>query len=321
MNDLDRKRTENLSDEGFACIGDGDFDRALEISIELEYQRFSAAFDIGAQAYTGLGEYEKAIETLKRGVKLAPNVWLNWQLLGNCLSDFDELDEARDAYECALKCENVWHDSVYLNQAILSNRSDNYSRALEQVKKVQDDELYFHKKEVEISALNGLSLFDDAIDVADKVFSLEDYAEDEEVVGRIAALVGRVYLKQGKTKNEVRDYAVKSLSYDSNSRMLLALIRDIDNKYSSTANYYRACIHCVVSVTSPDYHDIKGYYCNYDVVAESTEELLEFVKVFEDGVVEGGNYIIDEYEILEKNSEDPCGVYSRSGRSSYASIE
>ena len=56
MNDINRKQTENLTEEGFECLRIGDFERALKISDELKEKRFSSAFDIGAQAYEGLEE-------------------------------------------------------------------------------------------------------------------------------------------------------------------------------------------------------------------------------------------------------------------------
>jgi len=318
MNDIHKKQTEKLADEGLECIRNADYERALEISSELEERRYSAAFDIGAQAHAGLGDYENAVTLLRRGLELAPQVWLNWQLLGNYLSDLNKYDDAKNAYNRALECESAWKDSVYLNQAILANRMNEPSNVLNILETIIDEDLQLDKIEVQISALIELDRLDDAVNLANKVLSTEQYAEkDEDVVGRIAAHLGQIYLKQGKSKLEVRVFALHSLSYAPNNRMILALIRDIDNRYSSDAHYYQALIHCIVSIKSPDYEDIKGYYCEYDVIASSIDELLSYVKQFEEGVVQDGNYSVDKYEVLEENTKDPCGVYSIRGRAFY----
>ncbi|MCP4520368.1 MAG: hypothetical protein GY827_01510 [Cytophagales bacterium] len=318
MDELKQKRVEKLAEEGFAKLREGEFEEALAISDELQVARYSAAFDIGAQAYVGLCKLDEAVDLLQKGLMHAPQAWPNWQLLGNILSDLNKFEQANNAYESALKCNDVWDESIYLNQAILSNRTNKYAEAINILKKIESDELHLHKIETNISAFIGLNMLDDAAALANQTLSIEEYPEeDEEVIGRIAAQLGKVYLTQGKSNKEVKEFALHSLSYSSCNGMLLALIRDIDNKYSDNANYYRVLIHCIVPATSPDYEDVKGYYCNYDVIAETTDELLKFICEFENDVVQDGTFIIDEIEILEENSKDPHGVYYRSGRAFY----
>ena len=317
MDELKHKRVRSLADKGFELLNQGEFEEALAISYELKEAKFSAAFDIGAQAQAGLGNIVEAIAILKEGLELAPQAWPNWQLLGNYFSDMGDFENAKDAFSRALQCKGVWKDSILLNQSILSNRISNFSEALNISSNINDDDLYLHRLEVEISAYTGLEKYEEALILANKVLSKKEHFENNELIGRIVAKVGEIHLKQGKPKQEVKSYLFEFLSFIPNNRSLFSLIRNIDNKYSDTAHYYRALIHCKVPKTSPDYKDIKGYFCRYDVIAESTNQLLEFINQFEAGVVDGGNYNIDEYEILDYNSKDPCGVYSRTGRVIY----
>ncbi len=101
----------------------------LNIGAQLERERYSGAFDLAAQAYAGLGKLDEAIAVLQRGVDLAPEAWLNWQLFGNSLSDAGRYDEAA-AYRSALACERVLAGSIHLNQAILAERRGDFSEAL-----------------------------------------------------------------------------------------------------------------------------------------------------------------------------------------------
>ncbi len=318
MDEIKLKKTQKRADEGFALLMDGEYEQALEISNELQREKYTAAFDIGAQAYVGLGNIDKAIALLKEGLELAPDSWLNWQLLGNYLSDGKEPEQAKNAYERALKCSDVWTESIFLNQAILFNRLDDFSTALALSSKIKNKQLYLHKTEVKITALSGLNSIDEAIALADKILSSEVYPEDsEEIVGRIAAKLGGLHLKQGKPKDQVRAFAFHSLTYNPNNEMLLGLIRDIDNHYSDIASYYQVLIHCTVPASSPSYNEIQGYYCHYDVIAESTDAVIAYVKKFDENMIIDGKYIIEEYEILEEKSDDPCGVYYVSAKSFY----
>ncbi len=322
MDEIKLKKIQKRADEGFSLLLEGEYEQALKIAKELQQEKYTAAFDIGAQAYVGLGNITQAIALLKEGLEFAPDSWLNWQLLGNYLSDNNDLVPAQDAYQRALECTDVWAESVFLNQAILFNRLNEFSSALALTSKIKDNQLNLHKIEVKVTALSGLNSIDEAIALADKVLSNEDYPEEsEEIVGRIAAKLGEMHLKQGKPKAQIRAFALHSLTYNPNNEMLLGLIRDIDNHYSDIASYYQVFIHCSVPASSPSYAEIKGFYCNYDVIAESTNDVIRYIKSFEENMIVDGEYTIDEYEILEEKAEDPCGVYFVSGKSFYDNDE
>ena len=116
-------------DEGLDLLDAGDAKGALKIAKELERKRFTGAFDLGAQAYAALGWKEAAVSYLRKGLKEHHDSWLNWQLLGNYLSDLERYDEADDAYESALACDDPWKACVRMNQAIMWNRRGEIGRA------------------------------------------------------------------------------------------------------------------------------------------------------------------------------------------------
>src|SRR5262245_15132035 len=148
-----RKQIEKLWQKGKTLLAEGSYREALGVARELEEKRYSGAFDLAAQAHAALGELPQAIEVLERGVAAAPDVWLNWQLLGNLRSDAGKFDEAAEAYERALGCEAVWASAVRLNQAILAERRDRFSEALDFIDRVQDAELEIPKADVKARLL------------------------------------------------------------------------------------------------------------------------------------------------------------------------
>lgn len=317
LGNFKRKRTEKLTAEGFECLNNEEYEKALKIAGKLEELRFSSSFEIAAHAYSGLGDLEKAVSVLERGVKLAPDVWGNWQLLGNYLSDLERFESAASAYRNALKCPNAHISSIQLNQAILANRQNNFDQALQILEKIDDKDLLLYISEARISALKGLNKIGEAISLANQVLNeLYDKDKHSEMQDRIAAALGSLRLMSGEVKEVVRKWAIDSTKNHPRSRMLLALIRDIDAKYSETANYYRLLIHGIIPITSPRYREAKGFYTTYDVVADNVNEGLQFIREFEHDDVKG-NLFVDEEEILEQRPNDPKGVYRRNAYSFY----
>ncbi|NJD56089.1 MAG: hypothetical protein FIA94_06750 [Nitrospirae bacterium] len=317
LGNIKRKRTEKLTAEGFECLNNEEYEKALKIADQLEELRFSSSFEIAAQAYSGLGDLEKAVSALERGVKLAPDVWGNWQLLGNYLSDLGRFESAAAAYRSALKCPNAHAGSIQLNQAILANRQNNFDEALQILGKIDDKDLLLHISEARISSLKGLNKIEEAISLANRVLSeLSDKDNDAELRDRVAAALGSLRLMNGEDKKVVRQWAIYSAKNHTRSRMLLALIRDIDAKYSETANYYRLLIHGIIPITSPRYREAKGFYTTYDVVADNADEGLRYIRDFEDDDVKG-NLFIDKEDLMQQRSNDPKGVYWHSGYSFY----
>lgn len=317
LGDFRRKKTEKLTAEGFECLKNEEYEKAIKIADQLEKLRFSSAFEIAAQAYSGLGELEKAVSVLERGGKLAPDVWLNWQLLGNYLSDLQRFEGAASAYQNALKCPNVQVGSVQLNQAILANRQNKFDEALQILGKIDDNELLLHISEARISSLKGLNRVEEAISLAKQVLhEASEKDDDVELRDRVAADLGRLRLTSGENKDVVRKWAIDSAKIYAGSNMLLALIRDIDAIYSKTATYYRLLVHGIIPISSPRYRETKGFYTTYDVVADNADEGLKFIREFEDDDVKG-NLFVDEEKVLEQRSSDPKGVYWHSGYSFY----
>ena len=119
---LRTREARRLSEHGMRCIREHDYERALKFAGELRKLRHSSTFELEALARAGLGDVEGAVRALQDGVAKAPTVWLNWQLLGNRLSDLERYDEAAVAYARALQCPDVHESSLHLNQAILASR-------------------------------------------------------------------------------------------------------------------------------------------------------------------------------------------------------
>jgi tetratricopeptide (TPR) repeat protein len=316
VDDLTRRRSGQLAAEGYRHLEEGNAEEALAVATKLEGMQFTAAFEIAALAQVQLGDLGAAVTTLERGLEIAPGVWINWQLLGNYLSDLERFDEAARAYEKALACADVHESSIRLNQAILAKRQDLNDQALAFVDQVTDPDLAIRAAGVRVDALAGAGRPDEALRAGEAALSGCE-SDDAESLGYLAASMVRARRHQGASAQEIFGLALAALDeHDRSNPGLLALIRDADNQYSATAKYFRLTIDAKIPFTDPRYVQTKGYVVNYDVVADSLEEALDFVRRME-APVHSGNLLVDEHEVLVDPSQDPKGVYKRTARHYY----
>ena len=318
--DFIKRKSEKLAEAGYQHLKDGDAEAALKVAAQLEVLGFTATFEIAALAHGQLGDLEAAVDVLRRGLEIVPTVWINWQLLGNYLSDLERYDEAASAYERALECPDVHQSSVRLNQAILASRRGLNDQALSYAEQVTDPDLALRAASARVTALVATGRLDEAMSIGDAILAKADSDESDEFAC-LAASLGRARMASGMPVQEIVAFAIHALDeYDRNNGQLLALIRDADNQYSATAKYYRLLIDIKISVTDPLSQHGAGYFVRYDVVADSVEQALTFVDRME-STVGRGDLLVQESEVLEDRSDDPKGVYKRSVRHYYAREE
>jgi tetratricopeptide (TPR) repeat protein len=317
VDDLTKRKTEKLAQLGYQLLEDGDAEAALKVAAELEALRYTATFEIAALAHARLGDLEAAVAVLKRGLEIAPKVWINWQLLGNYLSDLEHYEEAASAFERAWNCPDVDQSSIRLNQAILASRRGLNDQALSYAEQVTDPDLALRTASARVTALAGLGRFDEALRIGEAILTTVDPDEPEELA-YLAASMGSARLGRGTPAEEVIAFAVDALDqYDRSNTQLLALIRDADNQRSAAAKYYRLTVDAKIPFTDPLSQLGQGYIVNYDVVADSVDEALPFIERMEAPTLRG-LLVVDEHEILEHRPDDPKGVYARTPRHYYA---
>ncbi|HOX06663.1 MAG TPA: hypothetical protein PK280_09690 [Planctomycetota bacterium] len=315
-NDSSLEKAKELSSQAHDCLRKQDYEGALALAKEIEALRYSAAYEIAGLAHSAMGNTKLAVEALERGVKKVPEVWLNWELLGNCLSDLGRYDEAAAAYEHAHQCPHVSHSYVYLNQAILAGRRGKHSEALANLDKVDDPSLRLGAAATRIRALECLGNRSQAVALAEKI--LTDEVEDDKngSLSYIAAILGRMRLQLGQPKRQVRDSAFGALRHSRISDELLSLIREIDNLSRPASQNYRLLIHVRMPKERQEPAGIKGYYVTYHVMAESQEQALAFAREFEEWM--GPCQLeVSKSEVIGKTAGGLLGVCFRSARSGY----
>lgn len=318
---IQKLKSEKLADTAYAYLDEGEYEQALEISRQLEKMRYTAAFEIGAIALDSLGETAAAVDLLERGMGLADDVWINWQLLGNLYSDLDEFQKANAAYKNALDCVGVIDDSVNLNLSILHYRNKNYSKALALLGAIKDEDFAYCCTDIKVSSLFCLNKIDEAASLAEKTMqSCRDILalseRDLDAVGRMTASLGSIKLSKGEDKQQVKIWVMEQLLDNISNDALLTLVRDIDSIYSTECKYYRLLVECKLPEISNKFADASGYFVSYDIIADDLGEALDYVAEFEDKDLRG-NMQVEEVEELKHKDTDQKGVYWRSVKTFY----
>lgn len=310
-----RRKAERLMGRGYERLEERDFTEALAIAGKLEGLRHTSAFDIGAQAHAGLGEPAKALALLERGVHVAPDCWLNWELLGNTRSDQGDYDGAAAAYTRALACPEVGEDWVRLNQGVLANRRRQHEEALRFASMVKEEELAAAAASVEMDALHCLGRAAEALALGEPWLRGERETDDDGAIARMAASRARIRVERGDPREDVRAEAMAAQALHGFATELQAVIRDIDGQFNEQAQYYRLELEADLPDGVPEDEGIRGYYVNYDVVAESPEGAVAWAQEMEAlQLPEASPLRIASWEVVEPRPKDLMGVYGRGGR-------
>ncbi len=308
-NEEQKAKSLELATRAFDCIAEEEYETALELSREIESYGYSAAFDIAAQAHVGLGERERAIETLERGVALIPHSWLNWQLLGNLRSDSGNYEGALKAYEGALNCTELWEDSIRMNQAILAIRMGEFELALQHLAKATDTDLRLKVTGIRVDALRHLGRLTEALDLSDQCLAGEWGEDAEEELGFLVTIRERIRLAMGVSPAEIRRESMEHVEQYGAHVSLLALIRDLDDRYSASAKYFSVAVQGSLGEGHPMADEADGFFIDYELVADNLEQALGMISEFEYLESMDFSLTIVESEVLEEQTDDPLGIY------------
>jgi len=314
----DRHGVDTLIEEGRQFLELEDYDRAIAVGKRIERARHSYAFELMALAHAGRGNLQEAIATLERGVKLAPSVWLLWQLLGNYYSDTSRWNDAQQAYLRARECPNADESSIDYNVALALLREGKTADALRHCDRVSSPELQLKKSALRIDIYAASGDTAKAVQYAEQVFAEaitvgEENLDEEEAAGiaGVCSAYAHAVWKQGDA-NQALQLAWQAISWWKHQETAMWLIREIENKRSCCAKHHRLIIEGVWPEPIESKEEAQGFFVTYEVVAESPEEAFDLAVRFEPECVRE-SLRADECEVLDEVAEVPKGVYYVSG--------
>lgn len=296
---------EALMETGFRAIEEFDYKRAKKVGNRLRDHRHTSGYEILALAYAGEGRIRKALEVLEEGVTRAPSVWRLWQLLGNYYSDQGRYEEAHAAYRSALACPQTYNSSIYLNIAIVLYREEKYKEALDTLDRVTDEELHLPVASVRTETLNELERYEESLAIASDFLNAEAETEQERhYLARILTALATAYWKGRNDKDAALHCLKKALVWDKSRQEALWLLRELNPENSPKAKYYRVLVEGVWPEPIEGETAAPGFFTSYDVVADSQEEALEYIRRVEPDEVRE-SLSINNAKTLEKDPMNP----------------
>jgi len=307
-----------LVDQAYEYLDEFDTKSAIKIGNKIKKLKHTSAFEVLALAYAQEDNIPEAILILREGIKVAPDVWVLWQLLGNYSSDEGNYFEAYKSYDEALNCPHVEESSIYLNYAIALKREEKHNKSLIYLDKIQseNDQLTNLSKIIRLEVLNLMGNHGEVINLANNYFSKIKEDEDESYLSSMYAEQGIAFWFLKKDANIAQKNAWEAIKINKFDHRASYLIREIENLYSPNSNYYRILIEGQWDKPIEYNSTIPNFFTSYDVVSETIDEALKFIKRFEPKNIRN-SLKIDEYELLDNADDQPKGVYTVSGYSYY----
>ena len=315
--DRSHQRALKLYDEARELVDNGIYEEALKIGRKLRKLRYSGAFEIEGLAYSGLDRNEDAVRVLREGLAIEPSVWLNWLLLGSCLSNLGKFEEALLAYDRAQACPYADRSVIELNRAIVASRRQDYATALRHLDNIGGHEsagMRLTAIECRVTALHALGRDAESEDLGARTLNewRDSNSDDgQRWVGEIAFVVGDIRRVRGEDRDRLLGDAIawwRATHHDT----LLWLIRELQGRRSPDSQYFRLMLHGRFSSEDA----ARGFFTTADVVADSVEEALALLLEI-DPFETDAEVTIKEATAVEPRPNDTKGVYWQAGRVYY----
>ncbi|RYX85243.1 tetratricopeptide repeat protein [bacterium] len=308
-----------MTRRAFAALNAGDLESAQTLALRLRDLAYSSHFELQALIHLDKGEIQQAIDVLREGVENAPDIWLLWQLLGNCLSDNNEFEESMDCYNRALELDLDEEDraSVIYNQATVLSRLGREEEALALLDPLAEQDLAdypFLQLNVEVLRLDIWSTSDRCDDVALQASRIEgvlrsverEPEDDFRALSHVWSRGAFTLIRCGFTQR-AQAWAKESLEiYVANSQAL-----DILRLSNPDAPLAKRHFHVLLEGIEDSYEGIEesqGFFISYLVVARDANEAQSLALAMETPRHQTKPKV-SECKFIDKCDKTPIGVY------------
>lgn len=306
---MSSESAEQLVKEGFSLVQQGKVRAALKVGRRLKRMRHILGYEIIAMAWNAMGKTEMAVMNLEKAVSLKPLTWRLWELLGNYRSDLEMYEASNEAYRKALACPDVNWSSIQFNLAVVLSRQGMCGKALAALDEVTDESMAFWVKSQRLRIFNELNRFDEAMTLGEAYLReiLDDEEAPTELVARVGAEVAWAFWYGARDGAGALELALTAVTQDHHLSRALYLIRQIEGRVSPANKLHRLLVDGDWTKPAED-GTLLRFFVSYDVVAESPEKAMEYVRRCEEADLRE-SLTIDKCEEIEPRPSDPAGVY------------
>jgi tetratricopeptide (TPR) repeat protein len=230
-----------------------------------------------------LGRRAEAIAVLEHAVRVAPEAWDNWELLGNYYSEDARYDDATLAYEQALHCQNVRVECITANQAILLMKRGDLANALRLVEAVDAPDLAFHKASVQAQSLLQAGQAREAVELCQTLrYSDELTPAQKRHLASVCVTQAHAMVALDVPKQGITEHLRAALSAIPDSEPLLTCYRQLQNRTSDSALLFSVVTDFELDPKLRSGLHAVGFLRSGRAVADYAEEALQFFRELED---------------------------------------
>lgn len=322
MTDIPDKAGDNaeeLTALAFEALDDGNLEAAQSLATRLRDLRYSSYFEIQALIYLGSDEMKSAIKVLREGVGKAPRVWRLWQLLGNTLSDADDLKGAMRCYETALPLELDAEAliSLQFNRATLLSRMNRATEALGVLNEMETTissaplALQWRFGALRMRVLTDLGRQEEVLKHAEaleqKLLEVDDVGEEAESFSVAWAQGGLALFDCGENP-WAREWAQHSLEWDRTNGDALQLLRKSNGAAPRATRYFQVMLEGDWDDVAHESDEELGFFTTFMVVARDSEEAKRWALEME-APRWGTLPRVEECQEINPCDETAAGVY------------
>ena len=282
---FDENQAEQLTQDAFAALEAGHYDRVLELTAQLRALKFSSCFEIEALLHLDQNQPVRALQILDEGTGAVPDLWLLWQLKGNVLSDLKRFDEALQAYDAALPLEGADAGSLRLNRATALWRQGRAKAALREVEAAplenQNLDVRWRLEALQLGLWAELKRCDEVKARAQTLYQeQEDLEVEPDEAGQLSVAFSQIgwALLGCENGDGARAWAGAALEVDRTNTQALLLRRDSAPDLPQADKTFRVML---AGQAEDENGEVLGFYTPLQIVAPDAERAQKLALEFE----------------------------------------
>jgi tetratricopeptide (TPR) repeat protein len=306
------------------ALAAGDCDTALRIAHALSARGDLRGFELAARALWEMGRREAAVGALSEALRRSPDSAALWHHLGSCLADVGRYDDALAALHRAADGTGAVRAEVLYQIATIHQRRKQYDQAWACLQRVSGEGapppavladtracvLIAMSRHAQAVALLSQTLDELSPDNDDA--GARQHQPSNEAVARLYARRAEAHWLGSANADAARSDALAALALWPDLGAL-HILRQLDARTSAGAGHWTLVVQGRVRAADGDDASSRDFCRQVDVVADTPDEALEFIRMLEPPPVRD-SLSVREARMLGPSPKLLKGVYRLSDR-------
>jgi tetratricopeptide (TPR) repeat protein len=306
---------EALAEQAWQHIHESDLEGARTIGTDLMAAEVETGYRILALVTATEDQPQEAIRILEKGVAAHPDIWQLHLQLGNFYSDQGEYEQALATFAKAAQCPEVEMHWVQVNQAIVYYRQQEFESALNLLQQVEHAEAISEALMLQFQMLDELGRHELIIEIIeeDEVLDFLPQPQNEaeaEIHARICLLAAQAYWYEDAPAEVVDEFLGAAIYMDRTNPDVIWLWRERQPVFSEAARLFSIMISGRMAPAAvPEGKAAPLFMTTYEVVADTLDEGLDFIRAYEANLMDPNALIVNEAQESPAETGMAKGIY------------